>query len=271
MARHENAISTLQARTILSGIRSSSVILSTRDVIEKTAVSVVESLEKLFPVQFPSDTENHCLFMAFALSACGKEAVKRGELSVLDYIAMLASEKEENEKAETSYNGKADFGAFGDLYEVLIRCALVRKYSLVRWSMLSVKDIKHSDIVSKNFGIIEAGHNGKTLSFGTLFDFMEGEYTSVIYGVFSEEDKKAVYALCKNKDYDKAVEYVCEYSAYWSDKYAFQHDMDNLTRGKGIAVKGCNIQVVYNSGKYDAFLSALESGTIKSLAETLSE
>ena len=145
----------------------------------------------------------------------------------------------------------------------------MRKIALVRWSMLSVKDIKTSDIISKKFGVVEVGHNGKTLTFGTMFDYMNGDYTSVVYGVFAEEDKKEVYALVREKQYDKAIEYITNYCGYWSNKYDFQSDMDNLTRGKGITAKGANIQVVYNEGKYNAFVNALEEGTITSLADVL--
>ena len=267
MARHANNITTIQARTIVSAIESYCGKLATRCDIESATENIIANLEKTFPVQFPATDEK--LFYAFSLSACAKEGIKRNELNVLDYIAMLADIKESNESAETSYNGQADYGAFGDLLEILVRCAFMRNISLVQWSMLSVKDIKTADIISKKFGIVEVGHNGKSFTFGTLFDYMAGEYTSIVYGVFDKENKKEIYEYCKQKQYAKAIDYVCSYCGYWSDKYAFQADMDGLTRGKGITVKGENIQVVYNSGKYNAFLEGLESGKIKSLAEVL--
>ena len=261
MARHENSISTLQARTILSAIAAFIGALCDRESIEKAAVSIVDNLLSLFPAQFPA--VDRLSFLSFALSSCAKEGIKRSELTILDYLSILADIKETNEQDIN------DFGAFGDLYEILVRCAFMRKIALVRWSMLSVKDINTSDIVSKKFGVVEVGHNGKTLTFGTLFDYMDGNYTSVVYGVFSDDDKKEVYNLVRNKEYERAIDYICAYSAYWSDKYEFQKDMDNLTRGKGITVKSCGVQVVYNEGKYSAFLDALEDGKIKSLAETL--
>lgn len=261
MARHNTTISTLQARTIVSSVRSFVGMLNNRDNIEKAALSVVEMLEKRFPVQFPNNL--HFSFVAFALATSAKEGIKRNELTILDYLSILASVKEENEQ-----NIK-DFGAFGDLFEILVRCAFMRKIALVRWSMLTVKDIKTSDIISKKFGVVEVGHNGKTLSFGTLFDFMDGEYTSVVYGVFSDEDKKEVYRLVREKQYENAIDYICSYSAYWANKYDFQSDMNNLTRGQGVALKGENIQVVYNEGKYNAFVNALEEGKLTSLFDTL--
>jgi hypothetical protein len=263
MARFVSSLSTLQARTILSAIVAFIGSLSCRSDIENAATSIVDNLISSFPVQFPS--VDRLSFLSFALSSCAKEGIKRGELAILDYMSMLADIKENNESE------LKDFGAFGDLFEILVRCAFMRKLSLVRWSVLSVKAINTADIASKKYGVIEVGHNGKTFTFGTMFDYMEGNYTSVVYGVFSEEDKKAVYSLVRNKDYEKAIDYVANYCGYWADKYDFQKDMDSLTRGKGITAKGANIQVVYNEGKYNAFVAALEDGTIKSLAETLSE
>ena len=91
---------------------------------------------------------------------------------------------------------------------------------------------------------------------------MAGKYTSVIYGVFSDIDKKTVYEYCKNKEYNKAIDYVCNYSAYWSDKYDCEKDLNNLSRGKGITAKAAGIQIVYNESKYNAFVSALENNII---------
>lgn len=263
MARFTSALTTLQTRTIISMINSTHATLSTKEAIEKVANHVVENAEKTFPAQFPANLHN--AYMAFTLSACGKIGVKNGDLNVVEYISMLASAKRENEQ------NLRDFGAFGDLFEILIRCSLIRNIHLVKWSSLSVKDVKHADIVSKRFGVVEVGHNGKSFTFGTLVDFMEGDYTSIIYGVFNEQDKEAVYNLCIEGSYEKAIDYVTNYAVYWANKYDFQRDMDNLTRGKGIAVKGENIQVVFNPGKYDAFVNAIENGAFKSLNETLSE
>lgn len=275
MSRYKNTLSTLQARTILSAVSDFTGTLATKKEIEKAALSIIENLENLFPSFYPvSDEENmknpdnmdlHKGYIAWTLSACAREGIKRGELLVLDYIAMLANVKEENEKT------LSDYGAFGDLFEILVRCALLKKITLVNWSALTVKDVKTTDIISKKYGKIEVGHNGKSLTFGTLFDYMAGDYDSVIYGVFSDEDKKIVYALCKEKQYTKVIDYITSYSAYFSDKYDFQNTMDNLTRGKGITAKGSDVQVVFNPGKYNAFMLALDNGEIKSLKETLSE
>ena len=269
MARYENALTTLQARTIIFFIEKNAPTMRDRYAIEDFTFETVEYMEANFSEVFPIDNSKgkannpHFSYLAFTFSACAKYAIKTGDLNVLEYIAILAEVKEENEQ------DIHDFGAFGDLFEVLVRCAFMRKQSLVRWSMLSVKSIETADIISKKYGIIEVGHNGKTLTFGTLFDHMSGDYTSMVYGVFTEEDKKEVYTLCKNKEYEKALDYVTSYSVYWASKYQFEDDMNNLSRGKGITVKQCGVQVVYNASKYNAFISALEEGKFISLYEML--
>ena len=269
MARYENSLSTIQARSILYFIDHNAPAMRDRYAIEDFTFSVVEKMENEFPSIFPVDNSTgkqnhpHFSYLAFTFSACAKFAIKCGDLNILEYIAILSEVKENNEK------DIHDFGAFGDLFEVLIRCAFMRKKSLVKWSALSVKSIETSDIISKKYGIIEVGHNGKTLTFGTVFDYMSGDYTSMVYGVFSEEDKKEVYSLCREKEYEKALDYVTSYSVYWESKYEFESDMNNLTRGKGITVKSCGIQVVYNDGKYNAFVNAIEDGKFTSLYEML--
>ena len=263
MARYENSLSTLQARSILYYIEHNAPTMTDKYAIEGFAFSVVEEMEKTFPAQFPTIGDLHFSYLAFTFAACARFAIKCGDLSILEYIAILAEVKEGNEK------DIHDFGAFGDLFEILIRCAFMRKLSLVKWSALSVKAINNSDIVSRKYGKIEVGHNGKTLTFGTLFDYMAGDYNAVVYGVFTEEDKKEVYTLCRNKEYEKALDYVTSYSVLWESKFDFEKDMNGLTRGKGITVKSCGVQVVYNAGKYSAFVDAIESGKFTSLFDTL--
>lgn len=269
MARYENTLSTLQARSIVAYVEGNAPRMATKYDVEDFAFSVVETMETeysdVFPVEEGKEKKDnlHFAYLAFTFSTCAKFAVKCGDLNVLEYISILAEVKEGNEK------DLHDFGAFGDLYEILVRCALMRKKSLVQWSMMAVKSIETADIVSKKYGVIEVGHNGKTFTNGTVFDHMAGDFNAIIYGVFSDEDKKEIYRLCKAHEYEKALDYVTTYSVYWADKYQFENDMNNLTRGKGITVKACGVQVVYNAGKYNAFLTAIENGVFVSLFDML--
>ena len=205
----------------------------------------------------------HFSLIAFILSSLEKKAIDNRKISPVEYLAIFAEVKSENEVIIN------DFGAFGDLFEVLVRCALVKKLSLLRSSMLYTKASGDNDIISKKLGKLEVGHNGKSFTQGNLFDYMAGDYNAIVYGMFSVDDKEEIYTYCKQKEYEKAIDYVSQYACYWSDKYAFLSDMNNLTRGKGITVKGENIQVVYNDGKYTAFQMAIEAGAFHTLSEIL--
>ena len=259
--KHDFALSTLQARTALALIKQSTVTLDSKQAIETEAKRIVDTLVKQFPENYPAEILP--ALWAFVLSNVGKKAIKDNTLTAYEYVAIVAESKRDN--AET----RKDFGAFGDLFEILARLALVKNQNLVNWRLLTVKDINRPDIVSNKYGVIECGTNGKTWTHGTLFDYMEGDYTAVIYGVFMDEDKQAVYDLCANQQIEEAIDYIAQYSVYWADKYQFQYDMDNLTRGKGITVKGGCIQCQFNSGKYDAFIEAIENGKLKSLKEII--
>lgn len=260
--KHDFSLSTLQARTILAVIDELNAIGNTKTEIENAAENVINYIFE----NFPSDFSRDCIGVieAFTLSNIAKKSINDGILTVFDYIAILADVKRMN---ETDLN---DYGAFGDLYEILVRIALVKKASLIRPSMLTVKAMYQNDVVSKKYGVIEIGHNGKTFSQGTLLNYMAGKYQSVIYGVFEKEDKQAVYDLCIAGNYMDAVDYVAQYSAIWLDKYQFQADMNNLSRGQGITKKGGNIQVVYNPSKHTAFIMALENGQFDTLSDKLS-
>lgn len=256
-----NALTTLQARTAIEAVNRDTTVIDSKEKIYVTAEQICDFLIASFPAYY-NDTIRP-IMLALVLSTCGRKAVKQGYITVSEYIAFLAEHKENNE------SDRNDYGAFGDLIEILARCALVKNLNLVQYSMLSVKSIFENDIVSRKYGVLEVGHNGKTLTYGNLFDYMQGDYKGVIYGVFDDYDKQNIYDYCKAQQIKKAVDYVASYMVLWADKYTFRADMDNLSRGKGITVKPCGPQVVYNPSKYAAFQNAIEAGTFKTLSDVL--
>jgi hypothetical protein len=261
MKEHKTSLTLLQARTIKALVNDFSEELTNSFQIASAGEKLTEKLEKNFPSQFNSS--NHHLTIAFTLATLAKKAVDNGSISAVEYLSIYAETKSQNEILLD------DFGAFGDLFEVLVRCAFVKKLSLVRSSMLHVKKATVTDMISKKYGKIEIGHNGKTFTQGTLFDYMAGDFNAVVYGMYSLDDKEKIYDYCINKKYDNAIDYILNYTCFWSDKYTFLHDMDNLSRGKGIGVKGENVQVYYNDGKYNSFQMAIESGLFHTLSEIL--
>lgn len=219
--------------------------------------ALIDSYSNVFNINY------YTVYIAYALSYTAKKALDISTLTVCDYIRFVAQHKRIN---EVDIN---DFGAFGDLLELLVRLAFIGNISLVRSNSLHVKGQSKTDIVSKKYGKIEVGHNGKSWTKATVFDFMTGDFDSVVYGMFSDIEKSEIYALCEYGNIDKAIEYVKEYTCYWSDKYQYLHDMDNLSRGKGLTIKSGTVQTVYNDSKYIAFEKAIEDGKFTTLADIL--
>lgn len=259
---HTSTLSTLAARTAIARIEKDETSLTTVKEIYQTSGKIYKELYKDFPTVYKNDMKKSVI--SFILSNVAKKAVKIGDITISDFMRFFAKHKA---KIALEMN---DFGAFGDLLEVLIRLYFVKK-NFHNWKLLSVREYGKIDLVSKKLGKVEIGHNGKTLSFGTLYDYMEGDYNSIIYGTFSVEDKEEIYNYCIRGKYEKACEYVANYACVWNDKYIFQKDMDNLSRGKGITLKGDCIQVVYNDSKYNAFQNAVEDKKFVTLKDFLNK
>lgn len=258
---HDYSLTTLQEKTLKALVKASTVQLIDTKAIHDTAKSIIdfciENYTKIF------NNAEFGMYYAFTCSQVAKKAIMQGDINVFDYIAILANTKRKNEITLD------DYGAFGDLYEILIRLALLNNLNFVKASHLSVKGMKQLDIVSKKYGKLEIGHNGKTFCQGTVLDYMDGDFTSVIYGVFNDEDKQAIYNYCIIGQLEKAIEYVKTYSVYWSNKYDFLNAMQTLTRGQGITIKSGKVMMQYNTGKHKAFINAIDNGLFESLEDII--
>jgi len=255
-------LSTLQKNTVRAMIEkiNPEALCSFLNCETESDAIINDCMDK-FPAVFPSESES--ALNAFTYSAVTRYAMEKGKITVIDYIAFVAVCKREGYKMDN------DKGAFGDLLEVLVRCALVCKFAFIRPSMLYVKDALHNDIISKRFGVIECGHNGKTWTQATVFDFMAGNFDTVVYGMFDDIDKENIYKLCEKFDIDGAINYVKNYVCVWTDKRQFQSDIDGLTSGKGLTIKAGKVMSQYNAGKYNAFQQAIENGRFVTLSDVL--
>lgn len=254
-------LTTLQMRTLIALVSAYIGKLSDFTEITQAAINVVNDAFMRFPKVFASAVKNRCI--AFTLSYTSRKAVESGMISVIDYLKALATVKRLNSDIIN------DFGAFGDLFEILVRLAFIGNVNLFKASHLHVHDLASYDIISRKYGKIEIGCNGKTFASGVASDFMYGDYNAVVYGVFNDIDKQAIYNACESGNIEYALQYVKAYTCLWTDKYAFQSDMDNLTRGKGITIKSGKIMIQYNKGKYNAFVDAIESGKFIPLSDIL--
>ena len=116
---HTSTLSTLAARTALAAIEKDETKLDSMKSIYQTSAQVFKQLYKNFPSVYTSEMKKSVI--AFILSNVAKKAVKIGDISIADFMRFYAKHKA---RIAISMN---DFGAFGDLLEVLIRLYFVTK------------------------------------------------------------------------------------------------------------------------------------------------
>ncbi len=258
MARHNYSINTLQARTLKKAIEE---MAFTPENVNMVAMEKVVELTEKFPSVFSANDINS--FLAFLISECMKKLYSENVLSLSDYIKFYATHKQ-----EMAVNSK-DFGAFGDLFELLVRIIIIGNLNLVRSTALSVAQFGKSDVISKKYGVIEIGHNGKTFTEGTCFDYMEGNYSTVIYGMFSDIDKNLIYSLCMEGNIQQAITEIKKRTAIWTNKYQFQYDINHLGKNgkeiKALTIKSGNVQLQFTPGMYFNFLENIENGVYETL------
>lgn len=254
------SLSLIERKTLIAIIASwPDILFASFDIMRDSVVGAVDALiaDALLNPLYRAE------YIAFMLSQAAKKAIEINAITTVDYIRFFAAEKMKN---AIELN---DLGAFGDLHEVLARIALYRNLSLVRASALHVKAQGQADIISKKYGKIEVGHNGKTWQDGILTDYMYGDFNAVIYGCYSKHDINMIYGYCIAGEVMRAVEYVANYSCLWADKYQFLRDIQSIRRGKCITVKNGAVCTQYNEQMYDAFQRAIENRDITTLSDIL--
>lgn len=263
--KHDYKLTMVQVKTLDALINHDTGLIKDRETISACADRVITYAIANYSTIF--STAETPLYYAYACTKAAAKAIKLKTINVFDYIALLASEKCDGEHNAHGLYKDSDFGAFGDLFEILVKCALVKNINLIKSRQLTVRELDDFDVISKKYGKIEIGHNGKTFNQGTALDFLSGDYKALIYGVFDDETKAQVYNACMNGDIKTAIAIIKAYSAIFADKYDF-YKLQTLRRGKIITIKSGKIMIQYNAQFYKMFVAALESDFIVSL-ETL--
>ena len=268
---HNVAISSALKHTIDNYIHQTDIArLTNRSAIASTALLLIEQIKCDFP-RVLNDIED--IALAYTLSALTKYACKVGVINVQDYLAIYATQKREAEKInQRDKSRKPDFGAFGDLLEVLARAALLPNKNLLNWSHISVKQVLNSDIISRKYGRLEVGHNQKTWNEASLQDYMSGKYQAIIYGMFDVDCKQNIYTLCVNRQVEEAITYVKNYCVMYRNKYdflEFTHTLakNGIFRAKITKARGLLIQNDYNASIERKFFAAIENGEVVAMID----
>ena len=254
--KHDRTLNTLQKRTIND--RVNNAVIDSIDAISRTTAHIIDTLiaenSRIFPV------EDYGLLFAYTASKVAQKALESKIITVREYISLFATEK-----AQAFYNTeKQDFGAFGDLFEILVRLCFLRNINLASKAHLHVAELRKTDLVSKKYGRIEIAQNGKTLQEGTLDNYMSGNYQSLVYGVFDGYTQKVIFNYCINGDVENALKTIKAYSII-CDKYDFIPTLQKYRRGAIITVKSSKVMIQYNASLYNCVINAIENGEFATL------
>lgn len=258
--KHNCKLSPVQVKTLDALIKKDETTLTTQQDIEKVASSIVEFAIANLPALYPAN--NELLYLAYAMSKTARKAIDEKTITVAYFLKLLATEKETNSSA------LRDFGAFGDLHEILARCAFIKSANLIRSSVLTVKQLCDYDCISRRYGKIEFGTNGKTFSQGNALDYLAGDYNCLVYGCYDDYTKEIIYNYCKNEQFEKAIKVVREYSCIFANKYDFLK-LQEKRRGAIIAVKSGHVMIQYNDSFYNMFQKAIENNELTTLKDAL--
>lgn len=254
--KNMNTLSTLVSRSLayaLSEYVSTLQNLPVRADLDKSITDTIDNIRAILKVDFDFDRA-----FAFSLSVVYRTALERKMISVRDYISLLAEHK------ERAYM-EGDFGAFGDLFEILVRLAALPSLNLAHGAHLYVKPQEMIDITIHGVRF-EVGHNGKTWTHATINDAMFGPFEGVIYGVFDNETAQDVFVMARQGRIEKAIDIISAYTGVWVDKNQFAEDMQNLyPRGKAFAIKSSKVMSQYNAGFARRFIMAIENDEIQTL------
>lgn len=254
--KHNKSLNTLQKRTINAIVETT--IIENIGAISRTASIILDALIAENPRVFP--VGDYGIMIAYTLSKVAQKALESKVITVRQYISLFATEK-----ARAFYNTeKRDFGAFGDLYEILIRLCFLRNINLASPAHLHVAELRRTDLVSKKYGRIEIAQNGKTLQEGVLTDYMFGNYQSLVYGVFDGYTQKVIFDYCINGKVEEAIKTVKAYSII-CNKYDFIPTLQKYRRGAIITVKSSKVMIQYNASLYNCVIQAIENGDFMTL------
>ena len=171
-------------------------------------------------------------------------------------------------KAAT-YEKLSDYGAFADLVETTAHLLVNKKIWRVRLSTLHVAKMGSIDL-RLNGKKIEVGTNGKSWLESTEEDSMNGRFDSVLYGVFSEEEKQLICQLFIEGQVKKAVATIANMLYYFENKYDFANFINSVSRSSSLVWKKQGyFQTVYNPSKHNAFIRKIENDNIPTFADII--
>lgn len=267
MANYVRALSTLVSRSIAFEIAT---LFASLGALPSNAEGYIAAILRKVVVtcKCNKETFDYRRAYAFALSCYYREAFKSKYISLQEYMSFFAEHK------QIMFYDYKDFGAFGDLHEILVRLACLPSINFAQPAHLYVKpqqtengkaiqDIRIRDIPC------EIGCNGKTWQEAIPQDFMYGNFEGVAYGMYDNDLINDIIGYCITYMPEKAIETVKNYTCIWANKYDFLHDMQNMGRGKAFAIKSEKVITIFNPSRFGMFQNEIENSKFITLKDFL--
>ena len=168
------------------------------------------------------------------------------------------------------YYNFSDYGAIGDAIETICHAAVNEYWWRVKRENLHVAATGKVDLTYKKQKL-EVGTNGKSFLESTEEDYMNGKYSGVIYGVFSDDEKIMLYEYLKQGKLKQVISSVLDMLYFFPTKQGFSDFMAMVGRSSSLKWKGDYMQVIYNPSKHNAFLEKAEKENVKTFADYIRE
>ncbi len=215
----------------------------------------------VYPVT--NDIKKRAIFNLFACGECARQIALAKYWK--EYMIAYA-----NFKANT-YEKLSDYGAFADLVETVCHLLVNKKVWRTNIKNLHVSAIGKIDL-RYNGQKIEIGTNGKSWLESTEEDSMHGKFDSVLYGVFSEEEKESICKDFSEGKAEKAISEIAKMLYYFEDKNDFPVFVNSISRSSSLVWKKAGYyQSVYNPSKHGAFVRAIEESNYPTLYDIIGE
>ena len=99
---------------------------------------------------------------------------------------------------------------------------------------------------------------------------MNGKFDSVIYGVFSEEEKETICDYFTHGETKKAITEIAKMLYYFEDKKEFEIFINNISRSPSLVWKKAGyFQTVYNPSKHSAFVEKIEKSNFPTFLQVV--
>ncbi len=232
----------------LSSRQKAAVLSVASDCVKQgkgKAETITAIIRKLYSLKVVEDSGDYNAALAVALSFYSMIKAQADGKKPIDCLSTYAAFKQ---ASEVHFS---DFGAFGDFLETVLRCSC-KPANLITFADLHVKRQSETDIIIKGKKC-EVGHNGKTFANSNEYDCIGEKVDYIVYGVFDNDEKAALYKLAIDGEYTKLFDNVR------AMLYVFPvNEFAAFMGEKGFKFKGERWQVIYNSGRARKFLEKVE-------------